>query len=313
MNEELNTQQNQYEPESRRFKFMANILQGPSQQTRYMKSLEKITMDAQVSYQRMFVAIFVIAVAFLLYVSKALMAGPKTMYVIVWATLMFMGLMIFLVNYLLSARGKSMLVASFVLLATPFFESIRRKSKRKGDLKSIGIKRFKNGLIEFTNGRVGVIYEIDGPLSLSTLPAVADAVASERSRYLIARTPTSQEQMIVSIKEIDTRSQVRNLRKYYDYESGDAVRDAWTKYMADLTGEYIKKYINYEFTVSEHVIVHDVDMESLRKSVQKFEDAARAGVYAKIKRIMTRKDFVYALGSLAMLSKGGLIKHAKEE
>lgn len=310
MNEEI-TQQSQVEQTSKQFKFMTNILKGPTQQTRYMKSLEKITMDAQVSYHRMFIAIFVFAISFIIYLSKALMAGPKTLYVIVWATLIFIGISIILVNYLLSARTRSMLMASIVLITTPIIEHIRRKSKRVGDLKSIGIKSFDGGVIKFTNNDVGVIYEIDGPLSLSTLPAVADAVATARAQYLVARTPTSQEQMVVSIKEIDTRSQIRNLKRYFDQESGDKIRDAWTKYMSDLTGEYIHKYVNNEFTINEYVILRDIDMQSLQKSVIKFEDAARAGVYAKVKRIMTRKELIYAIGSLAMLSKKGLVKYAK--
>lgn len=312
MSEETNQIQTQYEPESRRFKFMTNILKGPSQQTRYMKSLEKITMDAQVSYHRMFISIFIFAICFLMYMGKGIFAGQKTVYVIVWATLIFIGIFVILVNFLLSARSKSMLNAAITLLATPIIESIRRKAKRTGDLKSVGIKNFKDGIIHFTNGDVGVFYEIDGPLSLSALPAVADAVANERARYLVSRTATSQEQMIVSIKEIDTRSQIRNLRSYYDYKSGDDLRDAWTQYMADLTGEYIHKYINYEFTITEYVLLRDANLDSLRKSVQKFEDGARSGVYAKIRRIETRKEFIYAVGSLMMLSKGGLIKYAKD-
>lgn len=313
MNDELNlNDSSQVELDSKRFKFMTNILKGPSQQTRYMKSLEKITMDAQVSFHRLFISTFIIAVAFMLYVSKAALAGPKTLYVIVWATFVLIGVFILLVNFLLSARNRSMLSTSIILLMTPILESIRRKAKRTGDLKSIGIKNFKDGVITFTNGDVGVIYKIDGQLSLSTLPSVADAVADERARYLISRTATSQEQMLVSVKEVDTRSQIRNLKRYFDHQSGDNLRDAWTQYMADLTGEYIHKYINYEFTIAEHVIVRDIDIESLKKSVQKFEDAARAGVYAKIERITSRKELVYAVGSLAMLSKGGLIKHAKD-
>ena len=91
-----------------RFKMMSNIVQGAMHQTRYMKSLEKITMDAQVSYNRMFIAVGVIAFAVIFYFQLTFASG-KTGYVFIPATLILLGVAILMINFLISSRTKSML------------------------------------------------------------------------------------------------------------------------------------------------------------------------------------------------------------
>ena len=152
----------------KRFKFMTNITKGAMHQTKYMKSLEKVTMDAQVSYNRLFISMCVVFGLVILYFNFAF-SGAKTAYVFLPSTLVLIGSLIIVVNYLVSSRTKSMMATALQLVMHPFLEKARRATKKQGDLKSLGIKTFNKGVIRFDEGDYGVIYKINGVLSLSAL------------------------------------------------------------------------------------------------------------------------------------------------
>lgn len=298
---------------SKEFKFMTNVTKGAVHQTRYMKSLEKVTMDAQVSYMRMYIAMGIGGLFIFIFGVGALNNTQKLPYIFIPAVLILVSVFIIIVNYLISSRTKSMLVTALKLGAHPYLEGVRRKAKGLGDIKSVGIQGFKKGVITFTNGDKGVLYKIDGNLSLSTLPGVADAVANAKAQYLIARTPTSQEQMIVSISATNVQTQMAKLREYFTTETGHEMRDLWAKAMSLQIQNHITEYISDEFTVVESLIVRDKDIPTLKKSIANFEQSARSGLYANYRRIMEPSEFAELLGPLTMLSKKGRLAFGQEQ
>lgn len=294
----------------KRFKIMTNIIRGAMHQTRYMKSLEKITIDAQVSYNRLFIAMGCITISLFLYFQLAF-DGGKTGYVILPATLTLIAVLILLVNFLISSRTKSMLFSALRLAYHPFLERARRKTKRLGDLKTLGIKDFNKGVIHYTNGDFGLIYKIDGTLSLSALPSTANLVADAKSSYLVGRPASTQELMLVSVIENDTINQQLNLARYVQQANSGSMGDLWIKAMAIKTQEIIETRLNGEYTVIEYLILRDSSIDSLKKAAQNLDRSVSLGLYAKADRLMNRKDVVEALAPIAMLSKKGKSKYGK--
>lgn len=317
MNEEQNVEQpveTQQQVQShnslKTFKMMANIVQGAMHQTRYMKSLEKITMDAQVAYNRMFAAMGIAAFAVILYFQLTF-SGGKLGYVFIPATLTLIGVFILVINFLVSSRTKSMLTSAGKLAFHPFIESARRRTKATGDLKSLGIKEFDKGVFKFQNGDYGLIYKIDGTLSLSALPSTANMVAGAKASYLVGRPASCQESLVVSVVENSTKEQQRNLQSYIDRANSGSMGDLWIRAMAMKTQELIKARIDGEYTVIEHIILRDESISSLRKSAKNLEQSVTIGLYAKVDRLTNKAEVAKALGPLAMLSKKGFNKYGK--
>lgn len=296
----------------KKFKFMTNIVKGAMHQTRYMKSLEKVTMDAQVSYNRLFMSLgagFVCVIAYFMFTFN----GAKTAYVFIPATLMLVAAFITLVNYLISSRTKSMLVTAAQLAIHPFIENTRRKSKKLGDLKSLGIEKFDKGVIKFTEGDYGVIYRINGVLSLSALPSTANAVADAKLSYLVGRPASAQESMIVSVIDNNTDKQQINLSNYYKNANSGSYGDLWIRAMAKKTQDIINTRMAGEYKVVEHLIIRDDTIMSLKKAITNFENAVNGnGLYASYDRLMSRQDVVKALAPIGLLSKKGQIIHGKD-
>ena len=295
----------------RNFKFMANIVQGAMHQTRYMKALEKITLDAQVAYTRLFMALGAGGIITLIYVNM-IFSGSKFKFIALPATLMYIAFLIIIVNFLISSRIKSMVISAGKLAFFPFIERSRRKLKKLGDLKTFGIESFSGGVIHFTNGDYGVIYKIDGVLGLSALPTTANAVADAKAGYLVGRPASSQEYMIISVVENDTRSQQINLGNFYKNVNPNDLGGLWIRAMAVKTQDIIRTRIDGEYTVIEHVILRDTSLESLKKTVLNFENAViGSGLYAGYDRLKDINEVIIALSPLAMLSKKGQVKNGR--
>ena len=185
---------------------------------------------------------------------------------------------------------------------------MRRKSKRKGDLKSIGIEKFddKTGLVVFRDGRIGKVYEVEGTLSRSTLPVVANQTAIVKAQYLIARSATSYEKLILSIKQVNLREQLAKLEEYNQQANTGSMSDEWRRYMIQLMYNYIKNDLDgQETTVTQVLKLSDFDKQSFENTEFEFMSAVDQGMYSRARAITNRNELVEKLAPIAMLSKGG--------
>ena len=285
-----------------------NILAESKHRTMEIEPLKKITMDGMISTQRLLFGTFIYLGLMIILIVYLLGDGARAKYV--WLPLLTLGISITVImaNYLISSRDKSMLSSVAILLSDRIFENMRRKSKRKGDLKSIGIEKFddKTGLVVFRDGRIGKVYEVEGTLSRSTLPVVANQTAIVKAQYLIARSATSYEKLILSIKQVNLREQLAKLEEYNQQANTGSMSDEWRRYMIQLMYNYIKNDLDgQETTVTQVLILSDFDKQSFENTEFEFMSAVDPGMYSRARAITNRKELVEKLAPIAMLSKGG--------
>lgn len=292
---------------------MTNIFTEAKHRTKYIKALEKITLDGQISYQRLIISLGLAVALVIIYIAVLIGDGQRIKYIFIPATLMLIALMILLANYMISSRNKSMLESTFTLITHKLAEKLRRKTKRSGDTGSLGIRDVRSGVLFFDNGDTGLVYQIEGHLSLSVLPAVAKAAADAKSRYLVSRYETVNELLVTSIKEVSAKSQLANLRQYAlrDHQTPEGL---WSQYMATMIYQYVDQNIaNKEYTISQILILRDENIDSLKKSKQIFESAVANGLYASATLVVNKSEITELLAPLALLSKRGVQIHGKEE
>lgn len=285
-----------------------NILAESKHRTMEIEPLKKITMDGMISTQRLLFGTFIYLGLMIILIVYLLGDGARAKYV--WLPLLTLGISITVImaNYLISSRDKSMLSSVAILLSDRIFENMRRKSKRKGDLKSIGIEKFddKTGLVVFRDGRIGKVYEVEGTLSRSTLPVVANQTAIVKAQYLIARSATSYEKLILSIKQVNLREQLAKLEEYNQQANTGSMSDEWRRYMIQLMYNYIKNDLDgQETTVTQVLVLSDFDKQSFENTEFEFMSAVDQGMYSRARAITSRKELVEKLAPIAMLSKGG--------
>lgn len=298
----------------RTYKFMTNIITESKYRTRYIKSLEKVTMDANVTYQRLIVAmgVGVMIIAAVIYFTIG--GGPRAKYTSVPIIFLGLSLLTLLVAYMLPARGLSMLQAVQQMMVGRANEKLRIASKKQGNLRDVGIEQVKDGIIYFSDGDIGVAYDVEGQLSLSVLPAVAEKTASVRSQYFVARNETSQETLIISVKEVDVSAQLANLDYYDSLSKEKNLEDAWNRHMINLTREHITNNLaRREYTLSQTLIIRDIDIEALNRSQETFAASVSNGLYSYARRISTAKELAERLGPLTLMSQKGIEKHGQEK
>ena len=205
-----------------------------------------------------------------------------------------------------------MIVSSSLLILTSVAEKFRRKGGRRSDVKSIGIKSVDRGVIKFTNGDVGLMYLVDGYLSPSVLPAVADQVAEARQQYFIARSPSSLEMMITSVKEVDVHQQVDMYTDLMNRATGDQQTKMWKRYMLDIQRRYVgSELANLETAIVQTYIIRETNMQRLHRAKVLFEQSCMNGLMSSFIQLTRRSQIVEYLGPLALLSKKGM-KHFGE-
>lgn len=111
----------------RSYKFMTNILSEAKHRTRYVKLLKDITPDAQVSYQRILVALGLLTAVFMFFFFSLRSSSGKLGYVIAPIALISVGLLVLIVIYIISSREKSMLSSVVDYITFQFTENSRRK------------------------------------------------------------------------------------------------------------------------------------------------------------------------------------------
>ena len=174
---------------SKRFKFMTNILRESKHRTKYIKSLEKFTIDAMVSFIRIFMSIGLFVFLTVFYLGYAFGDTARLPWIIAQATGIYIGGCIIILYYMISSRDQSMLNSIFVLIYSLIDETGRRRTGLAGNPKTVGIDYIddrKNCLIHLDNGRVAKAIKVEGNLSKSVLPQVADDTADAVKSYLIS-------------------------------------------------------------------------------------------------------------------------------
>lgn len=314
-NEKNNNQDQSNQQSITRYKFMTNILSESKHRTQYIKSLEKFVMDARIPISRIVVALFASVILLIFTLHNLFSDSLKLRYVAVPVILAAISGYSLIFMYLMPSRNKSMLDSAIELLLASFNESVRRKGEEKTDLKSFGIDKVKNGVCVMSNGDYGLVYEVEGHLSRSALPAIADAAAIAREKYLVARNATSYTTLVISIKRTDLTSQIEHLEdltmKRTDKVSAN---DDWRNYMAAINYKYLSEKIeNTDMSIYQILILCDSTVDNLIKSKDTFESAAINGMYAKCKHIASKKLIVSKLSEMTSLSKKGVEENAQGE
>ena len=188
--------------DKRRYKWMSSILVPSRMRGMYLKPLEHVTSDAKVPFIRIMIALFGVAAVMIWTLSTLAQNAARSQFIAAPAVIGSIALCVMLVVFMISSRDKSMLVSLFDLNVFKLLE--RRREKAGLEFSSVGVSEVdENGEIKFDDGDIGVAYDARGQLSFSTLPQVADFVASVRSQYYVTRNSTSQEMRITSIEPND--------------------------------------------------------------------------------------------------------------
>lgn len=287
---------------------MTNIFIKPKDREMYVSMLKKVTIDAMIPFTRIIVA-GVLALAVTVYGISAIFGNlERTPYI--WAPTMLLLLSAYVIIYyfMISSRGQSMLLTIFTYAASQINEWSRIRSTNFGELESLGIKNIKHGYLAFDNGDVGVIYAIAGQLSKTTLPSVAEQIASSRLNYLIARSDTSQEMQITTVKKLDTTIQQNYIKDVFaKYKKEEpSLNDKCIQFMSAMFLDDFKENLSKsESSVYQYLIIREPDANDITKAKQTFERAVNDGMLSSARQIISGKEIVSVLGPLALLSKKG--------
>lgn len=322
MNDEALQQQNtshdgvvkKAEPPLRRYKFMTSILVRPRDKEIYVKFLEKVTKDAMVPTNRLLLAGVCLLFVAIFAIWLMLIDLDRLPYVFL-PTILLMICSSQLAYYLIiSTRKKSMLASIFTLLMMKVNEFLRVRSAKYGELTTIGIKSFKKGFLLFEDGDFGVCYAYAGQLGKSTLPAVANELHQMRFDYFIARSETSQEMTITSIKQLDVSNQVKYYKTLFNEHDGTDLQSAWVRYMASMMNDDVEnKIAKNEVSIYQYLILREPNAKDLIKSIRRLESAAKSGMYSAMRQVVSVDELIESIGALSMISKKGADEHVKKE
>lgn len=315
MAENINNQQQDDSKEygvSYIYKFMTNIIADARHRTKYVKELEKVTMDAQISISRLIICITVAVLTTMGVLYFIFTSGERGKYIAFPLLLALVCILVLILNFALPSRSKSMLESAVTLVMFTVSERFRRKGKKATDIQSLGIRKYYKGYLYLDDDRIAAVYKVEGQLSRSVLPAVADATAAAKKRYLIARPENSQETLITSIKEVDVTSQLDTLINYYQAYQEDNETHALFRDYANMTYRYIDENMsNIEYAISQILIISNTTMEGLRKHQSIFEKSCNDGLYAGAILLDSKKQIIDELAPLTLISKKGAKLHAK--
>ena len=299
------------ELQSKQFKFMANALHGPQHQTENVDWLKKFTPDTQISYNRFLIAMVTACGVGVVALSQLM--SIKGAYIGIWVLTILFSLLTLIFIFILPARGRSMLEVALTTLIAWWQGKNAIKVGRKSNLKTVGIYAFDNktGVATMMDRDYAVFFDVEGSLSLSTLPNVADLVATYTAQYNVARSASSQQESIISITRVDVETYLKNMQKIYEQANTDSYRDIWTQYMSQLQMQYVDEQISQEYTVRQVIMIRDEDLMSLKRTLENFEQSVNMGMFASVQRIKTDKELVKLLAPLTALAKGEVAKYGR--
>lgn len=291
-----------------RYKFMTNIVAEARDRTRYVKFLKNFTIDAQVSFVRLVSAMGMATVVVVVTAFILTHVGPKFAYVAAPTLIAGICALVLVVIYTISSRQRSMLSSVFDLLLFLMGERTRRATAENKSIGTVGVSHSKDGVIYFDNGDVGLMYDVEGQISFSMLPAVAAETANRRHQYYVARAETTQEIMTTSVQRADVRSKLDHYRNIYMAadESG-ADYAPWIMHMSQLLYNYVDDNMGQNETqIFQTLILREVGISELKKARQTFEQSALQGMYASVTPIADSGEIARRLRNITMLSNQGL-------
>lgn len=299
---------------ARRYKFMTNVLVRAQDKETYVKLLKKVTKDAMVPTLRIIVAGVMIIVS-LIAAAWLISSDLDRAGFIAIPTLMFVLAIIWIAYYVtISSRKKSMLASAINLLMMHLTENLRMKSAKYGELRTLGIKSFKNGFILFEDGDYGACFAYAGQLGKATLPEVANQVQQIRFDYLVSRSDTSHEMTITSIKQLNVDAQVDYYKTVHNVNEGNSVVEAWCRYMAKMMKEEVEdKIAKNEVSIYQYLIIREKDAKDLTKSIDLLHFAAADGMYSSLRKIDTAEEFLTSVGAISMISRKGKSFYVKKD
>lgn len=300
-----------------RYNQQVNILRHQMERTYYVDALKSITSNPEVPYRNVLIGLaagLVILVAFLVVLFQVIGFGPRFLYVGLPFIGLFITLAVGLIMYLIPSRKRSMLENGILMIYSIVIERIRRVGERATDVSTFGIDAYERGLFKFTNGDVGVMLEVEGIVSPSSIPSVANGITHMRLNHLKQRSNTSQEFMITSVRKVNLETQRRAMTRHYEkFKDSRNEKDRYRKQLAMNMHNYLVKLEdNNESVIKQYLIIRDVNNTELQRSLDRVKNAARSGLYARINVVKSRREVVEVLGPLVMLSKEGTETHAKE-
>lgn len=318
MNEELQqtvdeSSQMQRSP-ARRYKFMTNVLVRAQDKETYVKLLKKVTKDAMVPTLRIIIAGVMIIIGLIFGVWLVVSDMDRAGFIFIPALMFIIGITWIAYYVTISSRKKSMLASTINLLMMRITESIRMKSVKYGELRTLGIKSFKNGYILFEDGDYGVCFAYSGQLGKATLPEVANQVQQIRFDYLVSRSDTSHEMTITSIKQLNVDAQVDYYKRVHNLNDGSSSVEAWCRHMSKMMKDEVEdKIAKSEVSIYQYLILREKDARDLEKSIDLLNLASADGMYSSLRKIETAEELITSIGALSMISRKGKAFYVKKD
>lgn len=283
--------------------FQNNVLVPTGQRTMRVGLLSKLVPDPRVAYVNLIVGLAAEAVVVIVFV--VLITRPMgVVYYLLPGVLWLLGGTALVVIFVLPYRGRSLLTVVLTSFMAMLIERLRLSTSVNGEFPHIGVTDVSNdGTLHFASGDVGVLFRVEGQISRSVLPEVADEVNNARRGWLTVRAPSTGEQLITSIGRKDATPMLdyyrevwsKNKKRATDHQMMSA---AWA--MAQF--EYTKNAIHQkDVVINQLLIIRDIDKASLRKTVRAFQDeVSNTGMYAAATLLDSKKHVVQALRPIAL-------------
>ena len=299
-----------YDQADKTYKFTTNILAKSRHRTRDVRQLKNITPDTQVSYSRIFISIGLVVLLVTSIGATFSAMGARASYMAL--PVLIIGLMgiVLIVLFILPSRQKSLLSSVMELFIFWIGERSRRSLAPNAAFQNVGIDEVKNGVIYFSNGDTGLMYDVEGQISFSVLPVVANATADQRRQYLIARADTTKEMLLTSVRRTDVRSKLDNLKGIY--KKAQSNPEPWTDWVQDYATtcyNYIESNMGaHETQIFQVLILRETTVTNLDRARETFENACYNGMYAHVQAVVDDGEIAHRLRAMTMLSDKGFEK-----
>lgn len=155
----------------------------------------------------------------------------------------------------------------------------------------------EDGVILFTNGDFGVLYELDGMTSATAYPSEIRKQENTAMDYHNGRKVTTAEIHITSSQKQNTERQIKNLEI-----NMNSTRDPSIHAILELDRRYLKGHVNgVKSTVVQYILFRNPDENELEESLERFEyfESSR-DMYYSVRR-MDKSESEELLGDIYAL------------